>query len=50
MTAMTAIFVHGVVTRRDRQRRRDAALKLRCGYAVVVLTIACCVYGGVHLW
>jgi hypothetical protein len=47
---MSALFVHGVVTRRDRQRQRAAALKQRFGYAVAVLSIACCTYAGVRLW
>ena len=47
---MTALFVHGVVTRRDRQRRRVAALKQRFGYALAALSIACSAYVGVRLW
>ena len=47
---MSALFVHGVVTRRDRQRQRAAALKQRFGYAVAVLSIAWCTYAGVRLW
>lgn len=47
---MSALFVRGVVTRRDRQRQRAAALRQRLGYALVVLSIACIAYVGVHLW
>jgi hypothetical protein len=47
---MSALFVQGVVTQRDRQRQRADTLKLRFGYAVAVLSIACCTYAGVRLW
>ena len=47
---MSALFVQGVVTRRDRQRQRTATLKQRFGYAVAVLSVACSAYAGVRLW
>ena len=46
---MSALFVHGIVTRRDRQRQRAAVLKQRFGYGMAVLSIVCGAYAGVGL-